>query len=243
MIWDMVYTAIVVDDEYYVLKQQKKLLASIENLSLKAGFLKASEAFDYLKKNGPVDIIFSDIEMGGLSGLDLAAEYSNYTRFLVFITGYAQYSGEAFSVGAGDYLAKPVTVEDIQGSINKFSAWRSMPTRKPDTLKTVNVWDGTRKTLKIIELTEVISMVKNGNYIDINTKDGTWMHLETMKMAEAKFCHTGQFIRVNQSVIVAMQMVDFIQEKRIVHLKNGTKFDLSKGYRAAFMEELMTQSY
>ena len=109
--------------------------------------------------------------------------------------------------------------------------------------KTVLAKDAARVVLKsvIFDLEEVVSLVKNGNYIDINTEEGkTWMHLKTMKLAEARFCHTGQFIRVNQSVIVAIKKVDFVQDKRIVHLKDGSKFDLSKGYRAAFLEELVT---
>lgn len=226
----MIFTVIIIENEPFVLKQLERLLHSIDEIDLRGAFSTGEDALDFLAKNGPVDIIFSDIEMEKHSGLELAKFFSNYCDFLVFITGYEHYALQAFNVDASGYLLKPVTREDLLFKIQQFAQLENSVLQKKKALTSINVRDGTTKVVKMLDLEDVFSMVSNGNYININTETQTWLSKNTMKNAEKRFCQTGRFIRISQSAIIAINKLDKIQENRKLVLTNEVEFPISRRY-------------
>lgn len=237
----MIFTVIIIENEPFVLKQLERLLSSIDEIDLRGTFSTGEDALDFLVKNGQVDIIFSDIEMEKQSGLDLAKPFSKYCDFLVFITGYEKYALQAFDVDASGYLLKPVTREDLLSKIQQFAQLRNSVLRKKKTMSSINVRDGTTRVLKMLDLEDVFSMVSNGNYISVNTDTQTWLAKNTMKNAEKRFCQTGRFIRISQSVIIAINKLDKIHENRKLVLTNGVEFPISKRYLKQ-LQELLSRS-
>lgn len=234
----MVFTAIVVENEYFVLKQLEQSLNSIKEIDLRGSFSNGEDALENLRKEGSVDIIFSDIEMGEHSGLELAKLFLEYADFLVFITGHEQYAMQAYGVGALGYLSKPVTVEDIKAQIKTFAQIGNVALQKKKAQTFIAVFNGTTKVLKMLDLEDVFSMVSNENYINVNTEKGSWLVKNTMKCAEKRFCHRGRFIRISQSVIISIKKIDRVQENRKVILNNGTEFLIARRYLQAFQKAL-----
>jgi DNA-binding LytR/AlgR family response regulator len=232
---------IIIENEPFVLKQLERLLHSIDEIDLRGTFSTGEDALDFLAKNGPVDIIFSDIEMEKHSGLELAKFFSNYCDFLVFITGYEHYALQAFDVDASGYLLKPVTREDLLCKIQQFAQLENSVLQKKKALTSINVRDGTTRVLKMLDLEDVFSMESNGNYININTETQTWLSKNTMKNAEKRFCRTGKFIRISQSVIIAINKLDKIQENRKLVLTNEVEFLISRRYLKQ-LQELLSRS-
>ncbi len=234
----MVFTAIVVDNDYFVLKQLEKLLNSNKEIDLRASFSNGEDALENLRTEGSVDIIFSAIEMGEQSGLELAKIFLEYADFLVFITEHEQYAKQAYRVGALGYLLKPVTVEDIKAQIKTFAQIGNVALQKKKAQNFIAVFNGTTKVLKVIDLVDVFSIVSNENYINVNTEKESWLAKNTMKSAEKRFCHKGRFIRISQSVIISINKIDRVLANRKVILNNGTEFLITRRYRQAFQEAL-----
>lgn len=112
-------TAIVVDDEELTSVHICRLLTklNVEILGQYSNPLIVPEQVEALKP----DVLFLDIEMPGMSGLELAERVyaSGYSCEIVFITAYNQYAIEAFSVNALDYLLKPITPESIRRAVER----------------------------------------------------------------------------------------------------------------------------
>ena len=105
----------VVDDEKNVLEETKEIVTQAVPQADIQGFLRGSDALDTISEGRIPDIVFSDIEMPGISGLEFAArlkKLSADTR-IIFVTSHEKYALEAFRIKAHGYLLKPLTVEDV----------------------------------------------------------------------------------------------------------------------------------
>ena len=114
--------AVLIDDEYYALQGLKMKLEQISDIEVVGMFTNASQSLESLEELNP-EIIFLDIEMPRINGLDLFSQIIsrlNDVR-IVFVTAYAQYAAEAFELNAFDYVIKPIEIERLQKtlSINK----------------------------------------------------------------------------------------------------------------------------
>jgi two-component SAPR family response regulator len=114
--------AIIVDDELPSINIMKRLLANTGKVQVNSSFDNANEALEYLKSN-IVDVIFLDIQMPEVDGLELANII--ITRSLnkckiVFVTAYNQYAIEAFEVNALDYLLKPVKRDRLNKTLDRL---------------------------------------------------------------------------------------------------------------------------
>ena len=112
---------IAVDDEELALSNLLFAIRQIQPEADLTGFLNPREAFDYLAANG-VDIAFLDIEMGELSGIALAKRCKELCPAvnIIFVTGYSQYTMDAFKVRASGYLMKPVRSDELQAELENL---------------------------------------------------------------------------------------------------------------------------
>lgn len=113
-----------IDDEENVLEETRKAIEKAAEGAEIMTFNRTIAALDAIKEGKRPDIVFSDIEIPGISGLEFAMrtkELSPSTR-IVFITGYRDYAVEAFKVKAQGYLLKPVTAEDIKRELDYMTA-------------------------------------------------------------------------------------------------------------------------
>lgn len=112
---------ITVDDNPKIITPIVNMLKEIDPSGTHMSADSGGEALDLLKRNG-VDVVFLDIEMPGLNGLETAMHIrSLYPKTnIVFITGYSEYALEAFSVHASDYLLKPITENQIRGALENL---------------------------------------------------------------------------------------------------------------------------
>ncbi len=112
---------LVADDEYLA---RLRLISKIKQVLPYAeisDFETAEEAYEFAKAND-VDIAFLDIEMGVVSGMDLAKRLKDVKPNcnVIFCTGFSEYMSDAFDIAASDYLTKPISVEKIQHALNNL---------------------------------------------------------------------------------------------------------------------------
>ena len=106
---------IVLDDEKIILRGEMATLEKVMPNALISGFTNTDDAITYAKSNN-IRIIFSDIEMGDVNGIELSKEFLkiNPRTNIIFLTAYADYSIDAWSTGASGFMVKPITEESLR---------------------------------------------------------------------------------------------------------------------------------
>ncbi len=116
------FKIIGVDDEKIALDRFERIMKEDARVSVIGTFTRVSDALEFVRRN-PVDIAFLDIEMPGMSGLELAerlAEENPYIE-IVFITAYDKYALKAFQTHAIGYLLKPLDIDEVREQIDNFA--------------------------------------------------------------------------------------------------------------------------
>src|SRR5690606_23180127 len=104
---------ILIDDDYPVLKSIEKRLQQIDGLNVLQAFTDIAAALAFLRSYGKIDLIFCDIEMPDLNGVEAAPLLRPYCQRFVFLTGHKEYALAAFGVHADGYLLKPVDKKEV----------------------------------------------------------------------------------------------------------------------------------
>lgn len=195
---------LVVDDEPLAIRLLENHIQQFPQLELVASSWNAIEAFDVLKKEA-IDLIFLDIQMPGLSGIDFLKSLNNPPA-VIFTTAYREYAVESYELDVIDYLLKPVTMDRFFRSINKYldrQTSSSTPTapHSPSTpTEEDHIFVNTnRKYVKILfdEVTYVESLK---DYVRIHTTEQSITTKDKISEFEKKL--PDYFLRVHRSFIV-----------------------------------------
>jgi DNA-binding LytR/AlgR family response regulator len=203
----------------------------INFLELAGSFDVAADALNFLEHRD-IDILFTDIQMPGINGLELVKSLPN-PPVTIFISAHRDFAPEGFEADAVDYLVKPVTFPRFEKAVTKarnylflrFEAEKNSSADDPFLfVKSDNGY------LKVL-LEDIIYFQAKGDYVLIVTrqkKDVLWR--TTMAKLEDKLT-SQQFIRVHKSYIVNINMIHLLYQNRI-ELVNKTEVPLSKFYKA-----------
>lgn len=114
---------VLVDNELRALNRMKILLSNFPEIDVIRQFEQPEEGLDYILKCEP-DLAFLDIEMSGKSGLEIAEEIqrNHLGTKIVYFTAYEHYAINAIKTGAFDYLLKPVNIDELKSTINRYQA-------------------------------------------------------------------------------------------------------------------------
>jgi DNA-binding LytR/AlgR family response regulator len=206
--------AIAIDDEPLALELIETFAKRLDFLKFEKGFSKTSEGLQYLDRN-PVDLIFLDIQMPAMSGINLYKRI-RYQPMLIFTTSYSEYALESYELNAIDYLLKPFTPLRFEAAVlkakNKYELERH--TLSSDTERFL-VLKADYGLIKI-----AISKILYVEGLDNNLK----IHLEaqspvivrpTLKALMEKLGEK-EFIRVHRSYIVPINRIETMKQKLII---------------------------
>ncbi len=237
---DFSLRCIVVDDEPLAGKLIASYIDRTPFLEKKAVFTSSTEVQAFLAGN-EVDLIFLDIHMPRMSGMELARLVPSSTK-IVFVTAYADYALEGFEVNALDYLLKPVSYEEFMRAANraydeaaerrKAQMFRRVETNAPEYLIVKSEYRLMRIPVEEIEFVEGLK-----DYVKIYVKDNRAPILTLMSMkAVEQMLPDSRFMRVHRSFIVNMASVRTIERNRIVL---GDQYvPVSDSYRKQFFEAI-----
>jgi DNA-binding LytR/AlgR family response regulator len=196
-------TCIVVDDEPLAIELLEKHIQQFTQLELVATCWNAIEAFEIIKQTA-VDIIFLDIQMPGLSGIQFAKSLQNPPA-IIFTTAYREYAVESYELDVIDYLLKPITMDRFFKSITKYfdkvgSAVIHKEIKSTTHLEEDHIYVNTnRKYVKII-FNDVLYVESIKDYVRIYLKDGSISTKDKISVFEEKV--PSYFMRVHRSYIV-----------------------------------------
>ena len=229
-------TCVIVDDEPMALKLVESYVKKTPFLDLKKKCSSAIEALEFIKEV-PVDLLFLDIQMPDLTGLEFSKMLPKETR-VIFTTAFDQYALEGFKVEALDYLLKPFDYAEFLSAANKASIWFSMVKGKQESIvskeKEFLFVKSEYKQLRI-KLADVLYFEGLKDYIKIYLKDEPKpiLTLMSLKSIEEELSNT-QFLRVHRSFIVSLKNVEVIERSQIVI--NKQRITVSEQYKPKFLE-------
>jgi DNA-binding LytR/AlgR family response regulator len=216
----MKINCIAVDDEPLALDIIKAYCAKVPFLNLAGTFSNAIDTLEFLRHNS-VDLIFLDIQMEELTGIQLLKSIKN-RPLVIFTTAYDQYALQGFDLDVLDYLLKPIPFERFVKGANK--ALEQMRKEKVDqtekqeraTISTANTFFFVKTETRIekVNASEVLYVEGMGDYWRIVTKTRRIMTLMNAKGIE-EILHEPGFCRVHKSFFVAVDKIEFVERKQI----------------------------
>lgn len=217
----MILNCAIVEDEPLALALLKSYVEKIAFLRLVGEYGSALQALSELSQHEKADVLFLDIQMPGLNGLEFSRMVSSDTR-IIFTTAFGQYALDSYKVNALDYLLKPVSYPDFLQSVNKAVQWFEMK-QKSSGLAEINrteedcLYVKSDYKLVRIALADILYVEGLKDYVKIHL-DGEArpvLSLLSLKVMEEKL-PSARFIRVHRSYIVQKSKIRVIDRGRIV---------------------------
>ena len=223
--------AIAIDDEPIALDVLKAHAAKIPFVNLLAVFTSATEALAHLQTQ-PVDLVFLDIQMPDITGIDFAALLPPTTQ-VVFTTAYQQYAVQGFEIAATDYLLKPINFARLTQACNRVSKKIAGMDIQYGAANILFVKDG--YNLVKINVDKITYIKAADNYLSIY--EGEKRTLARMTFAELlQKLPAAQFLRIHKSYVVALAKIEKVERSGL--LVNGMKIPVSGKFRDDLMKRL-----
>ncbi|MFT3822827.1 MAG: LytTR family DNA-binding domain-containing protein [Chitinophagaceae bacterium] len=204
--------AIALDDEPPALAVIKRFSEQASYLELVKTFTKAEEAMKFIG-NFPVDLLFLDIHMPAISGIDFKKQLDPHTM-VIFTTAYSEYALEGFNLNAVDYLLKPFTAERFLQATEKAKAFyqyqHQNTANKPD-----HILIRVDYSLQKIMLADILFIEGLDDYLKIHLKDQKPVVARMTLKAIAEKLPQTDFIRVHRSYIISLSKIASVRNKVI----------------------------
>lgn len=206
-------TCLIVDDEPNAVQLLEDHIRKVPRLILKQKCYDAFEALTFLQSD-QADLLFLDIQMPGLSGMELATFLSKEQR-IIFTTAFANYALEGYEYNAIDYLLKPITFKRFVQAINK--AVLSFPAVTPvapvEHLPDYIFIKSGKQIIKIAYI-DILFIEALKEYVNIVLPDGKVLAYKRMKDLEEQLPEN--FIRIHNSYIINIQHLEKIVDNHVL---------------------------
>ncbi|MCX6305825.1 MAG: LytTR family DNA-binding domain-containing protein [Bacteroidetes bacterium] len=226
---------IAIDDEPLALKQIAGYMKKTPFLEM-AGLCESALQAIELMENTVVDLMFVDVNMPDLSGIEFVKSLENPPK-IVFITAYSEYALEGFRVDAIDYLLKPIGYGDFLKSANKVKSWFDAQYQKSDEIRSNKDFLFIKSEYKIlrINLDEIKYIEAMSEYVRIHSINSKPVMTQlSMKSIEEQL-PDDRFMRVHRSFIINLSKISVIERNRIV-FDGSVYIPVSEQYKPRFQE-------
>jgi len=228
----MMLNCLIIDDEPLARKHIENYVSRVPYLKL-VGSVRNPMAGKTILNNEPVDLIFLDIKMPQMTGLDFIRDYSVFQQ-VILVTAFPEYAIEGFDVEATDYLMKPVTFERFFKAVEKARAMIA----GPETMRTIKqqpdfLYIKHNQRYEKLLIADILFIESMLNYINIYTETGKYTIYASLKSA-GEALPKDKFIRVHKSYLVSLSKIDTIGLHRLtigkskVPVSRGNKDELIK---------------
>ncbi len=239
----MIIKCAIVDDEPLAVELLASYVSKIPFLELCGKYTNATDALHGITEQA-VDLLFLDIQMPELNGLELSKMIPEDTR-IVFTTAFDQYAVDSFRVNALDYLLKPISYADFLEASNKAMQWfqlvqqsEQQPAAATEAPRSIFV--KSEYKLLQIDLDDIRYIEGLKDYVKIYTEQSPHPILSLMNMkAIEQLLPPSRFIRVHRSFIVQKSKIREIERNRIVF--GDVYIPIGNSYKQAFQDFINSQ--
>ena len=241
-------TCVIVDDEPLAVKLLESYVGKTDGLELVASFTDSVEAISMIKSH-PVDLLFLDIQMPDMNGMELAHMIPAETR-VVFTTAFKEYAFESYEVSALDFLLKPIRYNKFLAAVDKARQWFAISslssehhllsiesnTSTPETIF-LRV-DGEYRQISLSQILYVSGMKDYVMFYFEGERRPLITHL-TMKSVE-EMLPSSQFMRVHRSFIVALSKIRSVDRNDCIYIGDEV-IRVTDAYREPFQQYLQSK--
>lgn len=210
----MAIQCIVIDDEPLAVQVITEFIRKMPELQLQRSFYDPVEALAWLKQDKTVSLIFLDIQMPQLTGIEFMQLLQGQADVII-VSAYDEYALEGFEYEAVDYLLKPVSferfVKAVQKVINKQTAHTSRETALPPH---DSIFIRTDKRIVRVNLGDILYVEALRNYVAIQTHTQKILTLQNLRSFE-DILPPSHFIRVHKSFVIAIDKISSVEKQRV----------------------------
>lgn len=231
---------LIVDDEPLALDVLETFIERIDSLELVGRCENGIQAFNYLKK-GDIDLLFLDIEMPTLDGMELLKSLQNPPKVII-TTAYRDYAVESFELSVVDYLLKPIPFQRFVKAVNKavpkeneanpplLAVSQANSNERPEAM-----FIKVDKRIVKISFVDILFIESLKDYIRIHTQAGTFVTYQTMN-GIGDILPTEQFARIHKSFIVSIAKVTSIEAGDLIVC--GKSLPVGRSFRDGILEKI-----
>lgn len=223
---------VITDDEPLARKGLQSYLEKIDFLELVALCEDGIQLGNVLKEQ-PVDLIFLDIEMPYLSGIELLSGLTNPPKVII-VSAYEQYALKGFELEVADYLLKPVSFERFYKAVNKVYDW--FVKEKADESQPESIFIKTTQKYEKVDFADILFVEALDNYISIQTAKKRYITHATLR-AFIERLPPHNFVQIHKSFVVNVDKVTSL-EGNLLGI-DTYKLPVSKSYRTEIKEMLL----
>lgn len=235
---------VIVDDEPYAIEVIENHLGYFPDLELVGKCNNAIQAFQLLQQK-TVDLLFLDIQMPGINGIDFLKTLKNPPK-TIFTTAYSQYAVDGFELNAVDYLLKPIALDRFMRAIDKVyqssgvKAGIAHITEKPvgdtDAFLYLKV---ERKTIKI-NVNDILWIESLRDYVKVITIDNAYISKQKISFLEAMLPES-KFVRAHRSFIIAIAHIKSFYAYSVE--VNGHELPIGRNYKQEMQKRLKAENF
>lgn len=243
---------IIIDDEPLARELLKSYVDKTPALSLEGSFESGAEAIKTVM-SGEIDIIFLDINMPMLNGIEFARVIPERTR-IIYVTAYEQYALQGFRVNALDYLLKPVNYAEFTRAVGKATQWMTMRdsfertniseaqsgNRQASGASTPRITIKSESRLIQMQTDSILFIEVQNDRVIFHRKDSEPVTSLTSLKEIEELLPTDRFMRVHRSFIVNMDNIEVVERNRIIFGK--TYIPIADSKRDEFFSRLTGSS-
>ncbi len=227
---------VVVDDEQHAIEVLTDHIAEMPGLTLIKTFTSPVQALTEITMQDEIDLLFMDIDMPGINGLELAKSIREKSKYLIFTTAHPDYALQAFDVQSDQYLLKPISFAKFALGIDRILKKEATNVlnvpKEVEQVSALYIKGDHKYAFSNIAIEEILYIKALQNYIQIITRTETHTTYLTLKEIE-KALENHSFIRVNKSNIVAKSAIKKV-DGNIIRLINNEMIQIGEGYKEAF---------
>lgn len=229
---------IIVDDEPIACMGPTVLVDKISQLELVGSFEDAESASEFMSNN-TVDLVFLDIQMPGINGIDFAKNIPRNT-LVIFTTAYSEYALDSYDVDAIDYLVKPIEEDRLAKAVQKAIAYHTLLMNEENVgdIESDHIFVKSERKFFKVNYKDVLFIEGLKDYVIIQTESKriiTKMYLKNI----LELLPQSIFFRVNRSYIVNLNRIESFDNNDI--FINTYEIGIGNSYREAFFQKITPQ--
>jgi DNA-binding LytR/AlgR family response regulator len=192
-------TALAIDDEPLALNVIEAFCKKVDYLQLQRTFTKPTEGLKYLQRY-PIDLVFLDVRMPALSGINLAKMIKQNTM-VIFVTAHSEFALDSYELNAIDYLLKPVKFDRFEKAVEKAKEYLQYIQNKPSTTDQV-LYVRSEFSMNKIQVADILYIEGLADYLRIHLKDRKSVVTRMTMKAITEKLPESDFMRVHRSYII-----------------------------------------
>jgi DNA-binding LytR/AlgR family response regulator len=226
--------ALIIDDNTIARTTIRQLAGKVGDIDIVAECADAMKAYELLQLR-PVDLLLLDIEMPGMSGLELTQNLGDKRPVIIFITSKKEYAADAFDLNVADYIIKPVTTPRFVRAIDKAREILESNSEEINVKEDEFIFIRDSNVVRRLKLDVILYAEAMGDYVKLHTPERFYAIHSTLKAVEDRL-PSSRFLRIHRSYLVAVDKIDTLDGGALI--VGGKPLPVADAYRAALNKRM-----